>query len=128
VLAVLTSDIRIDYGIFSHSGSFVTTSATAAVPTADGSVKTISDFRPSATPRPVVSGTPPVGTELVGRNTRAGINRDIELRDGAGDLRADMHILTAADHGAGLDQQGRREAKVPDSNAASIRAVDAILD
>ena len=37
VLAVPASDIRIGYGISSHSGSFVTTSA-AATPTTDGSV------------------------------------------------------------------------------------------
>ena len=45
------------YGMSSHSGSFVTTSCPAS-PTVDGSVKTISDLRSSATPSPVVTEIP----------------------------------------------------------------------
>jgi hypothetical protein len=47
----------IGYGMSSHSGSFVTTSC-PATPTADGSVKTISALRSSATPSPVVVERP----------------------------------------------------------------------
>ena len=44
-----------------------------------------------------------MGAELVGRDAAgARISSDLELRDGAADLRADMHILTVADHGVGL--------------------------